>query len=342
MLFTSVSVAGVAAVDAPHRVTSRELEERLSPLLKRLGLGSGAEGSGMIASISGVQARRFWDEGVMPSDAAAQAGERAIAASGIDRARIGAIVSTSVCRDFVEPSTASIVHRALGLSPRCRNFDLGNACLGFLDGMELIAAMIERGAIEYGLVVDGEGSRYAVDRTIERLNATGDARAFGEEFATLTLGSGGAAMVLARKDLAPEGHTFRGGVSLAGTDWNHLCRGHADRMVTDAQKLLTAGLDLAMRTFDLARTELGWDPAVLDEVVIHQVSRQHTDKLAEKLGVDPAKIHSIFPEHGNVGPASVPMALAKAEELGRLRRGMRVALMGIGSGLNCSMAEIVW
>lgn len=337
MLFSSVSVASVAAVDAPHRVTSRELEDRLAPLLKRLGLANG-----MIASLSGVVERRFWDVGVMPSDAAALAGEKAIRAAGIDRERIGALVSTSVCRDFVEPSTASIVHRTLGLSPRCRNFDLGNACLGFLDGMEMVAAMIERGAIDYALVVDGEGARFAVERTIERLNASGDARAFAEEFATLTLGSGGAAMVLAKSELAPHGHRFRGGVSLSATDWNHLCRGQADRMVTDAQKLLSAGLDLASRTFDLAREDLGWDAGALDEVVIHQVSRQHTERLAEKLGVDLAKIHSIFPEHGNVGPASVPMALAKSDERGRLRPGMRVALMGIGSGLNCSMAEIVW
>ncbi len=337
MRFSSVSVASVASVDAPHRVSSAELEGRLSPLLRRLGLAPG-----MIASLSGVQSRRYWDEGVQPSDAAAMAGAQALREAGVSPDRIGVLVSTSVCRDFVEPSVASVVHRALGLSPRCRNFDVGNACLGFLDGMELVAAMIERGSIDHGLVVDGEGSRYAVEKTIERLNATGDARAFGEEFATLTLGSGGAAMVLSRSDLAPSGHPFRGGVSLAGTEWNHLCRGQADRMVTDGQRLLTAGLELATRTFALAREELGWDPELLDEVVIHQVSRQHTDKFGQVLGIAPEKIHAIFPEFGNVGPASVPMALAKAAEFGRLRPGMRVALMGIGSGLNCAMAEVVW
>src|SRR5262245_13000018 len=143
MQFESVSVASVACVDAPHRVSSGELEERLAPLLKRLGLARG-----MIASLSGVEARRFWDVGVQPSDVAAMAGEKAIRAAGIDRERIGALVSTSVCRDFVEPSVASLVHRQLGLSPRCRNFDLGNACLGFLDGMEIVAAMIEKGAVD--------------------------------------------------------------------------------------------------------------------------------------------------------------------------------------------------
>jgi 3-oxoacyl-[acyl-carrier-protein] synthase-3 len=30
------------------------------------------------------------------------------------------------------------------------------------------------------------------------------------------------------------------------------------------------------------------------------------------------------------------------DEAGRLREGHRVALLGIGSGRNCSMAEVIW
>jgi 3-oxoacyl-[acyl-carrier-protein] synthase-3 len=45
---------------------------------------------------------------------------------------------------------------------------------------------------------------------------------------------------------------------------------------------------------------------------------------------------------GNIGPASVPIVLAKAVQLGKVKAGDRIALLGIGSGLNCSMAEVVW
>jgi 3-oxoacyl-[acyl-carrier-protein] synthase-3 len=68
----------------------------------------------------------------------------------------------------------------------------------------------------------------------------------------------------------------------------------------------------------------------------------HTAALVELLGIDPKKVLTVFPEYGNVGPASVPIALSKLKELGRLKKGSRVALLGIGSGLNCSMAEVVW
>ena len=61
-----------------------------------------------------------------------------------------------------------------------------------------------------------------------------------------------------------------------------------------------------------------------------------------RLAIDPRKVLTVFPEFGNVGPASVPIALSKLKEMGRLEKGKRVALLGIGSGLNCSMAEVVW
>ncbi|MBX7196222.1 MAG: 3-oxoacyl-ACP synthase III [Sandaracinaceae bacterium] len=339
MRFENVSLLSVASVEAPNRIASTDLEARLGPFLRRLGFASG-----VLASLSGVIARRFWDEGTQPSDVAARAGELALARAGIDRSRVGMLVNTSVSRDFVEPSTACLVHGKLSLRPECLNFDVANACLGFINGMDLVAQSIERGVIDFGLVVDGESSRYVVDKTIERLNASGDARAFADHFATLTLGSGAAAVVLARADLVPPGtaHRYVGSVSLAATEHSHLCRGQVDGMVTDGQRLLQAGLELAQRTFELARRELGWSPQVLDEIAIHQVSRQHTDKLAERLGLDPSRIHAIFPELGNVGPASIPLVLSQAEQLGRLRRGSRVALMGIGSGLNCAMAEVVW
>jgi acyl-CoA:acyl-CoA alkyltransferase len=149
-------------------------------------------------------------------------------------------------------------------------------------------------------------------------------------------------MVLGRGDLLPAGHRYLGGVSRAATAYSHLCRGTMRQMVTDTRELLAAGLDLASKTFDAAKETLGWQPDDLDEFVVHQVSKVHTAGLVDRLGIDPTRVLTIFDEYGNIGPASVPVTLSKLDSLGRLRTGSRVALMGIGSGLNCTMAEIVW
>ncbi len=338
MKFKNVVIQSLIAIDPPIRVTSIEIEKQLKATFDRLGIRDN-----LLEEVSGIGARRFWEKGTMPSDAATLAAEKALDDAGIDRGKIGVIINTSVCRDYLEPSTACIVHGNLGLSENCLNFDVGNACLAFLNGMDIASRMIERAEIEYALIVDGESSRPITEATVKRLlEPDVNAEQFRAEFASLTLGSGAAAMILARKELAPQGHPYLGSVSRSATEFNKLCHGQMDRMVTDTRILLSEGLKLASKTFQAAKIAFGWVASELDQFVIHQVSKVHTDSLVKLLGLDPDKVHAIYPEMGNIGPASVPIVLAKAVELGRIRRGDRVALLGIGSGLNCSMAEIVW
>lgn len=338
MRFSNVAIASVCHAEAPHELTSAEIAARLKPALARLGMRGD-----VLSEVAGIHARRVYDEATPPSDAATAAAELALAASGVDRAQIGILINTSVCRDFLEPSTASIVHGKLGLPPSCRNFDVGNACLAFMNGMDIAATMIERGDIEYALVVDGENSRIITERTIERMldPATGPIQ-FRDEFASLTLGSGGAAMVLGRADALPQGHRYLGSVARAATEWRELCYGNMDRMMTDTRTLLTEGLKLAGQTFEVARQTFGWDSRPPDEFVLHQVSRVHTEELINLLGFAPEQALQIFPRYGNIGPASVPTTLSMLKDSGRLSPGKRVALLGIGSGLNCSMSEVVW
>ncbi len=338
MLYKHVAIASVKHVEAPIRLKSSDIMARLQPTLDRLGIRDN-----LLEDVAGIMERRIWDGPVMPSDAATMAAQKAIAASGVPHEKIGILVNTSVCRDYLEPSTASIIHGNLGLADTCQNFDVGNACLAFLNGMDIAARMIERGDIEYALVVDGETSNTITENTIQRLLRPEATEAdFRNEFASLTLGSGAAAMVLGRSELLPDGHKFLGSVTRAATQFSHLCRGNIDRMVTDTRTLLVEGLKLAAKTFQAARAAMGWAVDEIDEFAIHQISKVHTAAFTELLGIDPKKVLNVFPELGNVGPASVPITLSKLSDQGRLVKGKRIGLLGIGSGLNCSMAEVVW
>ena len=140
----------------PIVVTSKEFDDQLLETYDRLGLVPG-----MLEALAGVVERRWWPTDVTFADAAAMAGAKAIAEAGIDPKAIGLLIDTSVCRDHLEPSAAVDVHDQLGLGTACVNFDLGNACLGFMNGMQLAAMMIDTGQVDYALIVDGEGSRRA-------------------------------------------------------------------------------------------------------------------------------------------------------------------------------------
>ena len=338
MLFENVSIAGLAHVDAPHTLTSLEINERLKPTFERLRIRAD-----MLGDIAGVHARRLWDPGTQASDAAGVAARKVLEQTGVRADQLGMVINTSVSRDYLEPSTASIVSGKLGVGDACITFDIANACLAFVNGMDMAARLIEVGDVRYALVVDAETSNLVYEKTIERLSRPEvSAEEVKNELAALTTGSGAVAMLMCHRSLAPDAPRYRGAVTRSANQFSHLCLGNLDRMVTDTRMLLTEGIRLAEKTFHAASEVFGWKVEDLDQYVIHQVSNPHTKAFIKTLGIDPKKVMTIFGEFGNIGPASVPIVLSKLNELGRLKKGDRIGLMGIGSGLNCSMAEIVW
>jgi len=328
-------IVGLAALDAPVVVTSSWIDEQLAETFARTGVRPG-----ILAGVAGIEARRWWEPGTSFADAAAMAGRAALERSGVDPSRVGLLLSTSVCKPHLEPSVACDVHHRLGLAPSCMNFDIGNACLGFMNAMHVAATMIDSGAVEYALIVDGEGSRAIQEATLARLSRpeTTAADVFAE-FASLTLGSGAAAMLLGPLEQHPGAHRIVGGVARAATEHNGLCSGDLTRMSTDTAALLTAGLDLADAAWNDVPETFSWRTGI-DWYVLHQVSKVHTRTLCERLGIDESKAPLTYPQYGNVGPASVPITLANNEE--RMHPGQRVLCLGIGSGLNISGLEILW
>ena len=332
---TNTSILSVCAVDAPHVVTSAEIDEKLADTYRRVGLRPG-----LFERLAGISERRWWSPDVTYADGAALAGAKALAESGTDPAQVGLMINTSVSRAHLEPSTAVGVHHAIGLPTSCQNFDVTNACLGFVNGIQLASALIDLGQVDYALVVNGEDAQEVHENTIARLSRPDvTAREVMEAFATLTLGSGAAAMVLGRSDLHPDGHRLVGGVTRAATEHHDLCVGDVAGMRTDAKGLMDAGLDLARALWADAAPDFDWG-AGMDRYIIHQVSQVHTDAMCRALDIDPALVPTTFPTRGNIGPASVPYTLAR--QVDSLESGDRVLLMGIGSGLNSSMAEITW
>lgn len=335
----NATIEAVAYELPPHRVTSISLEEEIADTMERLGLAPGR-----LEELTGIRERRFWDPGMEPGEAATLAARKVLDMTGIDPKKIGCLINTSVSRTYVEPSIACSVHDNLKLSAHCQNYDIANACLGFVNGMNNIILMIEAGMIDYGLVVNGETARLAIESTIKRLQTFDTAMEdFFNNFATLTLGSGAVAMLLSRKDLSQTGHVVNGSVSLAATQYNKLCLGRMDYMRTNAQALLIAGVELAANTWKLACETLdNWSDETLDLYAPHQVSLRHTAAVCEKAGITMDKLHLNLYMHGNTGPAAMPTSLAMAEEAGRLETGNHVGLLGIGSGLNCTMMSVTW
>jgi 3-oxoacyl-[acyl-carrier-protein] synthase-3 len=348
MLYENVNIEAFGYELAPVSISSDEIEGRLAPVYERLHLPYGR-----LEMMSGIRERRLWESGTMPSKAAIFAGRNALANSAIQAKDIGCLIMCSVCRDFLEPATATVVHSELGLPENALVFDISNACLGILTGMITAANMIELGQIKAALLVAGENSRPLLESTIKVMleDKTLTRQSVKKYFSSLTIGSGSVGVVLAHKDASSTKHKLVGGYSLAVTSHNKLCRGNSDRgmadntetlMSTDSEELMRKGVEVAAETWKFFKKEVGWKNETPDCFCTHQVGTAHRKLMYETLGIDVSKDFPTLSFLGNVGSVSCPITAAMAVESGKLAAGRKLAMLGIGSGINCTMLGVEW
>jgi 3-oxoacyl-[acyl-carrier-protein] synthase-3 len=340
--YERVGIAAVAYEAPPEVMTSDDIEAELAPLYERIGLVPGR-----LELMTGIRERRFWPGPIRPSSIATHAGRKALQQADVDPSAVGALVFSSVCRDQLEPASAHAVHHALGLAPGAYVFDISNACLGVLNGVNVVANMIELGHIECGLVVAGEDGLPLVRGTIDRLRTDVEVtrRSVKLDFASLTIGSGAAAVLLKRTEPGADGPSLLGSATRVASEHHDLCvgglgDGGSMAMATDAEMLLESGLDLARATYVDFRAGAAADG--LDRVVTHQVGKIHHRRLLEELDIAPERTFTTYETFGNVGSVSLPLTLARAVESGFVTKGHRVGLLGIGSGLGCMMVLARW
>jgi len=344
MKFEHVCLESIAVALPEEILSSASIEERLRPLYERLKLPFGR-----LELMTGIRERRHWPVNTLPSDASAAAGKAVLAKSALQPEQLEVFVHAAVCRDMLEPATASFAHRKIGLSPRSQVFDVSNACLGFLNSMVLLAGLIESGQVQAGMIVSGENGRPLIEQTLKHLlTARLDRNAIKPFFANLTIGSGAVGAILCHRSLVKgRQHRLLGGAVRAATQHSDLCKGdthgaEALAMQTDSEAMLVAGVALARDTWSDFSAATGWNEALPDRFICHQVGAAHRRKLYETLGLDLAKDFSTFETLGNMGSVSLPATLSLAIENGSITDGSRVGLLGIGSGLNCLMLGLEW
>ncbi|MEE4242110.1 MAG: 3-oxoacyl-ACP synthase III [Desulfopila sp.] len=328
----------------PRVLTSIEIEEKLSPLYERLKLPPGR-----LELMSGIKERRLWEEHTRPSEAAARAGRVVLQKSEVDPKSIECLIFTSVCKDMMEPATASFVHDKLGFSPRCLIFDISNACLGFLDGMVMLANMIELGQVKNGLVVSGETAEGLIGSTLRALLAdtTLNRKSIKPAFASLTIGSGAMALYMTETEGKGAEIKLVHGAWRANTQYSNLCHGDQSNrevtlMETNSEELLHRGVETAEATWKEFSSRPGWSGEEIDRFFCHQVGSAHAKLLFDKLKLESSKNFETLRKMGNVGSVSAPITMAMAIEEGVFQSGQKGAVLGIGSGINCLMLGVEW
>jgi acyl-CoA:acyl-CoA alkyltransferase len=329
------------------RLSSDAIEDKLLPVYQRLKLPSGR-----LELMTGIKERRIWDNASRPSDHASESALKLLQEKNIDPKSIDLLIFASVCRDGLEPASASYVHSRLKLRDNCPFFDLSNACLGLLHAVSVAREFIDAGVYKKVLVVGGESSGPVIHNTIERLNndLSLNRKDIKKYIANLTLGSGACSLLISHGDQINNMNTalkINHINTLTNSSTAHLCQGSGSSdqlmMETHSEELLHAGIDLAKRNWDQFSSQQ--DPSDLNFVLTHQVGEAHERLLFENLNLAKYKTFHTYPYLGNTGSVALPITLDQLMVQNieqNLKKGDKVALLGIGSGLSSLFMGIEW
>ncbi len=220
MQYTRVHMETIGYELPPVVVTSDDLEARLAPMYETLHIAPG-----QLKALTGIVERRWWEKNHRLSDGAAAAAKKALAQSNVTATDIETLIYTAVCRENFEPATACSVAAQLGVKDNANIYDISNACLGVMNGIIDIANRIELKQIRAGLVVACETSREIVEVMLQRMLDDPTMVMFNRSLATLTGGSGAAAVLLTDGSFDnPHTHRLLGAVNRSAPEHHALCR----------------------------------------------------------------------------------------------------------------------
>jgi len=308
-------IAGTATVPAGELHSTVDLVARLPT----------PTDAGVVISKTGIESRHFAGENTAAALGARALGaalaEAAIAPEDVERL----IFVSSVGGDAIVPATSNLVAAELGIRGTCDCFDLNNGCMGFLSAFDVAAHTVALGGKPVAVVVGELLSRYIMPE---------DPRAY------LVLADGVAAVVLTPSDTG-EGILARwlrnDGGAPAGVAMPHpglTGKRETIRFAESSNEITRRAIDGFRECVD---TVLGLADVALadvDWVLLHQPNGSLFRLVVQQLGIDPARTLRIVDEVGSVGAASIPISLDRLRKSGRVRRGDRILMVGVGAGVS--------
>ena len=318
-----------------------------------------------IRTRSGVEERRYVDDGQGSSDLGRLAAEQALAAAGKTKDDIDAIVFATMTPDHFFPGNGPVLQAKMGFAETTPTFDIRQQCSGFLYGLDLADSLVRSGKYKRVLLIGADVHTPFMpwqnnwDLTIGKSTRETTPEEYAANTAirdrTVLFGDGAGAVI----DEASENGDGRGIL--------------ATRLFTNGsniEALYTAGVGFRRRPFvtheqldateqipvmegrevfkqavskmpaavrDVCAAE-GVDPSQIDLLIIHQANLRIVEAVAKQLGLPPEKVPHNIERYGNTTAGTLPILFHELVQDGRVQPGMLVCFTALGSGLHWGAA----
>ncbi len=304
---------------------------------------------------TGIEERRYAEEGVGSADLAVPAAQMAVKNAGLTMQDLDLIVFATLSPDHCFPGSGVYLQEKLGL---CNGddakfvgaLDVRNQCSGFIYGLGTASSMVKAGAAKHVLVVGAETHSAALDFSTRGRNVSS------------LFGDGAGAVIVSATEENRGVRSFRLGADgrfadvLSQKVWDIKKRpfipSNADGIGQVAPEMMWAQMDgklvfknavermmRALMEVCVAEGITGQD---IDMFFFHQANLRINQYIQQHLGIPDEKVCHNIMRYGNTTAATIPILLAEAERDGRLKRGMKCAMVAFGSGFTWGAAIVDW
>lgn len=295
---------------------------------------------GVLNRLFGIEERRFAEKDEQVSDLAVGAAIQII--DKVGRKNIDFLIFAAACSDLIEPATSVIIQNKLRLNCPC--IDIKNACNSVVSAIHTADAFIKAGIYKNILIVNGEKLSDAINYSIR------DSDHLKRAMASFTLGDAGAALIMSISN--DQSGIYNQQFLTEGSKWE-LCtiQGGGSMYPHDSSKLYFEGKTTELKEAMIfhcksfihnALHSSGWDIDAIDHIFTHQVSNQTFNVIVENTGLNKSKFMNTFEKYGNTAAASIPLSIVEGIKSGKLKKGDKIAIIGLAAGLSVSVQMIIW
>ena len=282
-----------------------------------------------IVTRTGIRCRHLAEAGTTSSELGLIAAQRALEMAGVAAADLDLIVVATSTPDFIFPSTACIVQGKLG-NKGAAAFDVQAVCAGFTYALGIAEKFIVSGSHKKALVIGAEVFSRILD--------------WSDRGTCVLFGDGAGAVVLEASEqpgiLASAMHADGSQFSILNVP-GQICAGQVTGdpfLRMDGQAVFKFAVKVLADVANEVCAAASIAPTDVDWLIPHQANIRIIEATGRKLGVDREKVIVSVDRHGNTSAASVPLALDEAVRDGRIQRGQKVLVEGVGGGFTWGAA----
>ncbi len=298
-----------------------------------------------IRTRTGIQERRWVQEGETGAGLALDASRKALEAAGLEVSDVDAIVFATSTPDHFAPGNGVYLQQLLGAGP-IPALDVRAQCSGFIYALSVADAWIRSGSYRTVLVVGAE------------VQSTGmDVSSAGRNTAVIFADGAGAVVLRAADgdergllgfDLHSDGrHAEKLWVDAPGSMYHpriteeHIAAGrHLLQM--DGKEVFRHAVSLMPQSVQTLLATLGLTPADITLLLPHQANLRISEMVQKTLGLRDDQVYNNIMSYGNTTAATIPILLDECVRAGRVKPGDLVVMTAFGSGFMWGSTAVRW